>query len=806
MQNQSSILSVLQGAIGNDFNLGLFLSIVRRSLIWVFLLFALSIGLVLLYLRYTPPTFQANATLMLKAEKTANILGLNELLSANYDDLLREIEIVKSSLLLNRALSRMELEVSYYVEGRSGFLSTEVYHGSPFRVEVKKVNDPEIYNSEIHINFIDATKYTLIYTYQNQQQTETFVFNEYFQSKTGAFEIKISLIPSLKGNITDHIAKPYFFTINDKKLLMDKISAHITVEPLSTTTKTLRISYIDQNKLKAQDIVSAVTNEFIVYNVERKMESAVNILNYIEQQIDTFSIQLAEFQDSLKKFRMENGFIDPTMAMGRMVEQIYSLEAKQYELDGKTKTAEWYFEYLENLKDLRTISPSLFNKETTELYGFIEDLKEIEDERDRLLLDVSESHPKVLMLTRRRDEIQNYLYNEIQNLLIKLQFEKDNVNTQHNRFLSELLGMPEKEAEFVRLQRRYKLTEEIYLSLLDKQAQYAIARAGIVSDYIILDGASSSNVPTSPKKAVIWLISIAIASILSVLIMAFRYMLHTTITSVDDVKRRTKAIILGMVPTVYSEIPSTSIVVNQNPKSIVSEALRSLRANMQFLSKGDDPKTVAITSTISGEGKTFIAINLGAIIAFLNKKVIILDLDMRRPRLSKIFNVPNDKGMSTMLINKHTLAECIHDTEIGNLKFITSGPIPPNPAELILSDRLKEVVEELKKEYDFVLFDTPPLGLVTDGLEVIKNADYPIYIFRADYSDKAFITNLDKLIDDNGVSNLSVILNDVGRGVSGYYYGYGGYGYSYGYGYGFGYYSDETKPQRNFLNKIFGKK
>lgn len=806
MQNQSSILTVLQGAIGNDFNLGLFLSIVRKSLIWVILLFGLSIGLVLLYLRYTPPTFQASSTLMLKAEKTADILGLNELLSANYDDLLREIEIVKSSLLLNRALSKMDLDVSYYIEGRSGFVSTEVYQGSPFNVEIKKVNDPEIYNAEIHINFLDDKKFTLIYSYRNQQQTETFIFNDYFQSATGAFEIKISLNPTIKGQINEYIGRPYFFTINDKKLLMDKIASRITVEPLSTTTKTLRISYIDQNKLKAQDIVSAVTQEFIVYNVERKMESAVNILNYINQQIDTFSIQLADYQDTLKKFRLENGFVNPTLAMERMVERLYGLEVEQYELEGQTKTAQWYFEYLEKLKDLRTISPSLFSKETSELYVFIEELRALEADKAQMLLDVSETHPRVLMLTRRIDEIRNFLYNEIQNLLTKLQFEKENVAGQYNRFQNELMSMPEKEAEFIRLERRYKLTEEIYLGLLDKQAQYAIARAGIVSDYIILDGASTANVPTSPKKAIIWLISIAIASILSVLIMAFRYMLHTTITSIDDIKRRTKAIMLGMVPTVYSEIPSTSIVVNQNPKSIVSEALRSLRANMQFLSKGDAPKTVAITSTISGEGKTFIAINLGAIIAFLDKKVILLDLDMRRPRLSKIFNVPNDKGMSTILINKHSIADCVQDTEIGNLKFITSGPIPPNPAELILSDRLKEVVEELKKEYDFVLFDTPPLGLVTDGLEVIKNADYPIYIFRADYSDKAFITNLDKLVDDNKVTNLSVILNDVGRGVSGYYYGYGGYGYSYGYGYGFGYYSDETKPQRTFLNKIFGKK
>ena len=182
-----------------------------------------------------------------------------------------------------------------------------------------------------------------------------------------------------------------------------------------------------------------------------------------------------------------------------------------------------------------------------------------------------------------------------------------------------------------------------------------------------------------------------------------------------------------------------------------------------------------------------------------------IDLDMRRPRLNKIFNVTNDKGMSTILIGKNTLEECIHTTELDNMRFITSGPIPPNPAELILSEKLKELIEVLKKEYDYIIFDTPPLGLVTDGLDIIKSVNYPIYIFRADYSSKAFIANLDRLIDDNKIQNLSVILNDVGRGVSGYYYGYGGYGYSYGYGYGFGYYSDETRPERSFWSKLFNR-
>jgi len=260
--------------------------------------------------------------------------------------------------------------------------------------------------------------------------------------------------------------------------------------------------------------------------------------------------------------------------------------------------------------------------------------------------------------------------------------------------------------------------------------------------------------------------------------------------------------ILGTVPTYNREIPISQLVINRDPKSVISEAFRTIRTNLQFISKSEESKLMAITSTISGEGKTFCAINLSGIIAMSGKKVIILDLDMRKPKIHLGFGVKNDKGMSTILIDKDQIKECIHHSELTNLDFITSGPIPPNPSELIISGKLDEVIAELKKEYDLVVLDNPPIGLVSDAMEMLKKADYPIYVFKSEYSRKNFINNLNKLIVENGIKKLSIVLNGVD--YSNKYYSYG-YNYNYSYGNKDGYYYDDTQKEK-LTKRIFKKK
>lgn len=299
--------------------------------------------------------------------------------------------------------------------------------------------------------------------------------------------------------------------------------------------------------------------------------------------------------------------------------------------------------------------------------------------------------------------------------------------------------------------------------------------------------------------------ALAIAFLCSILLVLISYMAHNEITSVAEIVKhvRTSVSVLGVIPRYKKDIPVSQLLVDKNPKSLIAEAFRSIRTNLQFISNDSGAKVVALTSTVSGEGKTFIAINLAGIIAYSGKKVIVLDLDMRKPKIHVGFNVENVKGMSTMLIGKDTIDDCIRHSGLENLHFITAGPIPPNPSELIISRKMDEILSYLKTKYEIVIIDNPPVGLVTDGVSVIQKADYPIYIFRANYSRKNFIENIERLFAESKIQKLAIVLN----GVDNQYHGYGSYSNGYGYGYGYGYYDDTPVKKKKFgLRFPFSKK
>ena len=296
-----------------------------------------------------------------------------------------------------------------------------------------------------------------------------------------------------------------------------------------------------------------------------------------------------------------------------------------------------------------------------------------------------------------------------------------------------------------------------------------------------------------------------IGFILTLILILVRYLLYNEINALEEIGQYTNAALLGIVPKYKRDIPVSQLLVDKNPKSVISEAFRSIRTNLQFISNDTDAKIVAVTSTISGEGKTFNAINLAGVMAFSGKKVVILDLDMRKPKIHLGFNVENISGISTLLIGKDKVENCITHSTLNNLDFITAGPIPPNPAELIINPRMNELITYLKTIYDIIIVDLPPVGIVSDGIPIMQIADYPLYILRANYSRKMFIIQINKLIEENNVKNLSVILNGVEMSKLKYGYGYGysyGYGYGYGYSYGYGYYDESDDPKSDLQKGI----
>ena len=342
--------------------------------------------------------------------------------------------------------------------------------------------------------------------------------------------------------------------------------------------------------------------------------------------------------------------------------------------------------------------------------------------------------------------------------------------------------------------------------MIDKKAEYQISKAGYVSEIVTLDISSVPKDPVSPRKRLIYFGSFLVALVISLGLILLRYLFFNSITNINDIVKYTDAVVLGIIPKYKKDIPVSQLIVDKKPKSLIAESLRSVRTNLQFISNEPGPKVIAITSTISGEGKTFVAINLSGVIAFSEKKVIVMDFDLRKPKIHVGFGSENKKGVSTILMGINQIDECIQHSTIENLDFITAGPVPPNPSELMLNQRMPEMINYLKARYDFVVVDNPPIGIVTDGMRCMLLADYPLYIFKANHSKRVFVENVNRLIKENGLTKLAIILNAVESQYSGYYnsrhsaygsgYGYG-YGYAYAYGYGYGYYDEDyLKPVR----------
>jgi capsular exopolysaccharide synthesis family protein len=383
------------------------------------------------------------------------------------------------------------------------------------------------------------------------------------------------------------------------------------------------------------------------------------------------------------------------------------------------------------------------------------------------------------------------------------------IQSRINELEAAFGGLPAQEAEYKRIERLYKIYEGYYLQMLNRKAEIGISEAGIVPEFVILSQANLPKIPISPRRLLIYAIAGGFGAFLSFALVVIRYLLHNKVTNLRELERVTRAPILGTVPKYkHRKLKYTKLLVHINPKSSLNEALRSIRTNLAFilpqgqnLYDAKDTKIISITSTISGEGKTFVATNLGGIIAMSDKKVILLDCDMRKPKLHIAFDVENDVGVSNVLIKQNTIEECIKKTPIDTLDFISAGPTPPNPSELILRSDFDDLLVKLKENYDIIIIDTPPVGLVTDGVLIMKKVDVPLYVVKAHYSRKVFGKGIDKLVQSNNFHNLSIVLNSVKHMT-----GYGGYKYGYGYGYGKyyggGYYEDKANQQSLLLRLL----
>lgn len=767
----------------SGFDLSRLIHVGIKSWYWTLLILITTIFLSWIYVRYTKPVFQSSSVLKLESKNDASVLGLelNESQN-NLRNLYGEIEFIKSRLVFEKALEKLDLNISYFVEGK--ILSEEKYNNSPFKTTAI-VEDPAYYDLRFDITKKTATDFELSFTRGN----ELFEKKGHF-GKPIVFP-GISLLIEKTGTLSEN----YFFVINSKESLISYLEKNLDVQIVNADANTLKVSFTDHNPVKAKDIVDAIDEVYLQETIANKSKAEEQTLQFLEENLEATEAKLMSSENRLETFMKENKTLDVKTEVERVIEKIEDLDRLRVELRLNISKLDDLEEMVKSEKDLKTFSLGSGDLENSQLLDLMTELLDLQQQRELTLTRSKENTYVVKSLSLSIENLKQNILNSIRQNRKLLFQELANLSKQISNLEKQFLTLPGKETEFTRIKRFYDLYEKYYLMLMEKKAEFGIAKAGMVPNFVVLSPAQVSHKPVFPNKVLIYSASVASGFFFSVVLIFLLYFLNNTVTSQKELERSVHCTFLGGVPEYSNEkLEVSNLIIQKNPKSQISEAFRAIRTNLEFIDAHKGPKIISVTSTVSGEGKTFVTLNLAGIIALSGQKVIILDLDMRRPKIHRAFNQENIAGMSNLLINKKSIEECTLHTGFSDLDFIPAGPPPPNPSELILRPEFEKLLAQLKERYDLVIIDTPPVGLVTDAVLVMRHANIPLFIARANYSKKTVSNTINKLVKTTGFTKLCVIMNAV-KSINSY--GYGGYGYTGESGYGY-YEEIQQEPDKIF--------
>ena len=789
-----------------------------------------------LYLRFTPSVYQAKAVIQEDRKNNDDILkkAFSGVSTKNIgdNDILKSVNLITSPIFLNEVLDKLPLDVDYH--RRKIIREIEIFPERPFEIKINSLH-PKLYNTPIDITFLSENKGEISYVLEDETYKYSFTLNPNVVYITPEIQFQLNFNEPIKSLLS----LSYYIIVPDSISKNKKYIRNLSVVPDPEESGSFTITLKNTCPKKASIIVNSITKEFQNFYLEKERESYTNVLKYIDEQLFYWEEEVRRTEKALDDYKKENN-IDKVEIYLQNIDKIQpELEKAEDELAVIEKNER----VLNNI--LNTLKNNLEKKEDIDIYfllaqiigsdfqkslnSTLENLQKLLIDKETLLYNYTSNSGKIKQIDYSIETQKKLIQEAVKVSLENLRKDKsklvENINLyQGSLYLqqdySKMMGLK-------KLQNIAEVSTISYNKLLEAKISYSIIRAGVTSPYIMLENATSSLSPISPKRNMTFLISLIIAFALGFGFLFLKYLFYNEIHDIQDVTNYTEIPFLGTVPK-YTEkqLDNSQMIVDKHPKSAIAEAMRKLRTNLQFINNEEGSKIISITSTVPGEGKTFVAINLAAIITYSGKKVIILDLDMRKPKIHKAFDstehsVTNTKGMSNILAGTHTWEECVKESRLKNLHFITAGNIPPNPSELILSERMKSLLVELKESFDYIVIDNPPIGILADAMYSLQVADYPIYILRSMYSYRPFILTMENLKENCNVNNLSFVLNDLNlsshSNYGGYGYGYlygkytygrySSYGYNYGYNYGYGYgygetYGNTPSSKSSFMKKL----
>lgn len=762
------------------------------------------------YLHISTPVYNISATVLIKDDKKGGgagmlsgleSLGLDGMISSS-QNIDNEIEVLRSKTIAKEVVEDLGLYISYVDEDE--FPSKNMYKTSPVQVSLTP-QEADLLDKPMVVKMALQPQGSInvnVKIGDDEYQKHFEKLPAVFPTNKGTlafFQTLDSILPSKKSSKeivgVERTVRNITAVINKPLAVAKGYCGSMTIEPTSKTTSVAVISLKNSNVQRGKDFINKLLEMYNINTNNDKNEVAQKTAEFINERISIISKELGSTEKDLESFKRGAGITDLTSDAQIALTGSAEYEKKRVENQTQINLLQDLQKYMQN--EGYEVLPSNIGLQDVNLAAAINRYNEVLVERKRLLRTSTENNPTIINLDTSISAMKENVQVSLDRVLRGLFITKADLDREANRYSRRISEAPGQEREFVSIARQQEIKAGLYLMLLQKREENAITLAATANNAKIIDDAIADDAPVSPKGKMIYLVALVLGVGIPVGVIYLLELTKFKIEGRSDVEKLTNVPIVGDIPLTDEKQGAIAVFENQN--NLMSETFRNIRTNLQFMLE-NDKKVILVTSTVSGEGKSFISANLAISLSLLGKKVIIVGLDIRKPGLNKVFNIPRKEvGITQYLANpEKNLMDLVQPSDVSkNLYILPGGTVPPNPTELLARDGLDKAIETLKKSFDYVILDTAPVGMVTDTLLIGRVADLSVYVCRADYTHKNEYTLINELAENNKLPKLCTVINglDLKRRKYGYYYGYGKYGKYYGYGkrYGYGYgYGEQT--------------
>ncbi len=754
---------------------------------WLFLITTtISVGLAVAYLKTTPKQFAVQAVLLM-SEKSRNSFGASQddfIKGVSYlrgsTDIEDQISVLTSRTNITKTLKRLDLGINYFET--DNLLTVEKYEYPPFFVKLDtlalQVTDIPVYVS------VDRAKGTYrvkargrnvqLYNVQKQEVMPEFIpdyevdqtvpVGQPFVATNLGFTIEFPEDRQYEG-------KDHFFIIRNLDGLVNEYRGKVLAEPLSDKSNIVVLRSKGEVVQKEQRFLNKLMDTYIEGELYKQQQKGLKTINFIDQQIGTVSDSLRQAENSIVGFRgSSGGMMSATGTSDQLFSERSRLEDERSILMRRRSYCRSVLEKVRGASDLRNVpAPSSSGIDDPVLNNLVLDVIKLSADLAAANLSTVRSNPTVIAMERKLRNMTASLAQTAESLIQQADISIADLNRRLGRIGYEFNQLPENERRLGNIERQFKLSEGLYNYLMEKRAEAGIAIASDQIDKSVVDEARQQGLgPVAPDKKVVLGGALVLGLLLPMGFIILRDFFNDRVTDADELKRLSPVPLLAMIPT-----SKRKRVLPEEPKSMLAESFRTARINLQYLNVGAQRQVIGFTSSMSGEGKTFCAVNMATIMALSGKRTLLIDADMRRPRVADALELGEGLGLSTYLIGETDVKGLVRATNIPGLEVITAGPIPPNPLELVEQDRLADLFRQMRGSYDHIIVDASPIGLVSEYVILMRHVDVTLYVARQGVTRRSALRQISEMFQDRKVANVNLLLNDVKPGQ--------GYGEGYGY-------------------------